>query len=319
MTGLAVLNDQEKFPSIAAVVAAVIKEWSEHEKFVQTSLGTADEDYLSRLENVSENVLVLADGELDRFAADYRWTCGILREEQFYFARNKEYRRSTIAEAIRDVYANGAYMSRYINGLLLSQVIWQNHTQAMDIYRMRFLPGNKDNYHHLEVGPGHGLFMVYAADDPRCASLAAWDVSVSSLESTQDALKKMHVERTVDMLEAEICSIVPAPDQFDSIMCSEVLEHTEQPQKALDNMLKALRPGGRLFLNIPVNSPAPDHIYLWRKPEEIRSMVAACGYEIEDFIEIPPTGKTLEQAYKQGIDISCVAIARKPNGSMRTA
>ena len=63
----------------------------------------------------------------------------------------------------------------------------------------------------------------------------------------------------------------------------------------------------------PVNSPAPDHIYLWRNPEDIRTMVQSCGYEIEDFIEIPPTGKTLEQAYKQAIDISCITIARKPH------
>ncbi len=77
-------------------------------------------------------------------------------------------------------------------------------------------------------------------------------------------------------------------------------------------MLVALRPGGRLFLNIPVNSPAPDHIYLWRDPEEIRAMIIDHGYEIESFSALPPTGKTLEQAKKFNLDISCIAIARKP-------
>lgn len=302
----------DRFPSIAAITDAVLKEWPEHRKFVQTSLDAADPAFLARLEDVAANALTLADGALDQFAGDYHWMCNIFREEQFFFARHKHYRRSTIEEAIRDVYGNDAYMSRYVNGILLSQIMWRNHAQAMDLYRTQFLPGNRDGYDHLEVGPGHGLFLVFAARDPRCASVSAWDVSPSSLKSTTEALAKMNVDRPVAMTEAEICSVDPAPNQFDSIICSEVLEHTEQPEKALDNLYQALRPGGRLFLNIPVNSPAPDHIYLWRKPEEIRTMVLDHGYEIEDFIELPPTGKTLEKAVKQDLDISCITFARKP-------
>jgi hypothetical protein len=36
----------------------------------------------------------------------------------------------------------------------------------MDIYRDKFLPRNGEGYEHLEVGPGHGLFLVSAARDP---------------------------------------------------------------------------------------------------------------------------------------------------------
>ncbi|HEY8191764.1 MAG TPA: class I SAM-dependent methyltransferase [Alphaproteobacteria bacterium] len=300
-----------EFPSIAEIAMAVLKAWPEHKKFVDSSLSVADDSFLMRLENVADHALTLTGGDLVRFAADYRWMCEVFREEQFYFARHKKYRRSTIEEAIRDVYGNAPYMSRYVNGILISQILWHNHAHAMDIYREQFLPRNKNDYAHLEVGPGHGLFLSFAATDDRCGSVAAWDVSPSSLESTRRALEKMGVIRDVMMTEAEICSVDPAPEQFDSIMCSEVLEHTEQPEKALANIVRALRPGGRLFLNIPVNSPAPDHIYLWRKPEEIRQMVEAGGLEIERFITLPPTGKTLEQALKHDFDISCIAIARK--------
>lgn len=134
----------------------------------------------------------------------------------------------------------------------------------------------------------------------------------SGLESTRRALHRMKVARPVAMKQAEICSVDPHPDAFDSIICSEVLEHTEHPHKALDNILRALRSRGRLFLNIPVNSPAPDHIYLWRKPAEIHGMVEDKGFLIEEFSTLSPTGHTLEDALKHDFDISCVVIASKP-------
>jgi 2-polyprenyl-3-methyl-5-hydroxy-6-metoxy-1,4-benzoquinol methylase len=312
MSPAGALSRTEELPGISLIVSAALLEWPEHEKFIHASLDPADQPFLSRLDDVARNVLALAGSDLGRFAADYRWMCEIVKEEQFYFARHRRYRRSKIAEAIRDIYSNAPFMVRYVNGLLLTQVLWRNHAQAMDLYRRKFLPGNCEGYAHLEVGPGHGLFLVFAARDPRCGSLTAWDVSRASLESTGQALRKMQVGRSVTMKEAEVCSIDPEPGQFDSILCSEVLEHTEQPHKALDNLFRVLRSAGRLFLNIPVNSPAPDHIYLWRKPGEIRDLVGDRGFVVEDFITLPPTGQTLEQAIKHDFDISCIVIARKP-------
>jgi 2-polyprenyl-3-methyl-5-hydroxy-6-metoxy-1,4-benzoquinol methylase len=306
------LSAGEEFPHLSAIAAAALRAWPDHEKFIRASLGSGDRGFMSRLERVATDVVALAGDDLDTFAQDYRWMCQVFREEQFYFRRHGKYRRATIAEAIRDIYGNAPYMARYVNGILLTQVLWQNHAQAIDIYRDKFLPGNREGYEHLEVGPGHGLFLVSAARDPRCASLTAWDVSRSSLESTRRALQKMNVVRPVAMKEAEICSVDPAPDEFDSITCSEVLEHTELPHRALDNIFRALRSGGQLFLNIPVNSPAPDHIYLWREPAEIHSMVAKLGFTVEEFMTLPPTGQTLEEALKHGFDISCVIIASKP-------
>jgi 2-polyprenyl-3-methyl-5-hydroxy-6-metoxy-1,4-benzoquinol methylase len=306
------LFSTERFPHLSAITAAALRTWPDHEKFLRASLGGADSDFMPRLESIATDVVALTGDELENFAADYRWMCEVFREEQFYFQRHKKYRRSTLAEAIRDVYGNAPYMARYVNGILLTQVLWQNHAHAIDIYRDRFLGANREGYEHLEVGPGHGLFLVSAARDPRCGSVTAWDVSQSSLESTRCALRKMKVERPVVMTEAEICSVEPEPDAFDSITCSEVLEHTERPHKALDNLFRTLRSGGHLFLNIPVNSPAPDHIYLWRKPVEIQSMVSDQGFVIEEFMTLPPTGQSLEDALKYDFDVSCVMIASKP-------
>ena len=113
------------------------------------------------------SVLILMGDNLKEMAADYRWMCERFVEERFHFVRHKKYRCANLQEAIDTVYSNASFMSRYVNGMLFSQICWRNHAAAMDLFRRRFLPANRDAYDHLEVGPGHGLFLVFAARDAR--------------------------------------------------------------------------------------------------------------------------------------------------------
>jgi len=58
---------------------------------------------------------------------------------------------------------------------------------------------------------------------------------------------------------------IPAPDaSFDVVLCTEVLEHVPEPQAALREMVRLLRPGGRLLLTAPLGSglhQEPYHYY----------------------------------------------------------
>jgi adenine-specific DNA methylase len=80
---------------------------------------------------------------------------------------------------------------------------------------------------------------------------------------------------------------------------------------ALKAIQRLLAPGGRVFVNAPVNSPAPDHLSLFRKPEEIVDLVRDAGLDVEDTLFAPTSGATLEQARKRALAISTVVIARK--------
>ena len=54
-----------------------------------------------------------------------------------------------------------------------------------------------------------------------------------------------------------VCDItdIPEPDQsFDVILCSEVFEHLTDPQLALDELARLLKPGGKLILTAPFSS-----------------------------------------------------------------
>jgi SAM-dependent methyltransferase len=104
----------------------------------------------------------------------------------------------------------------------------------------------------------------------------------------------------------------PFGEQFQSIVISEVLEHLERPQVALKNLWKITAPGGIIFLNVPINSPAPDHIFLWHAPEEVVQLVENQGFKIEEFFNAPATGFTEEEALRSKVTINVLLVARKP-------
>ena len=64
-----------------------------------------------------------------------------------------------------------------------------------------------------------------------------------------------------------------------------------------------------MFITSPVNAPAPDHIYLFRKPEELVQMMEDCGLQVLHTCFAPATGATLERARKQKLTISCAGVA----------
>ncbi len=99
---------------------------------------------------------------------------------------------------------------------------------------------------------------------------------------------------------------------FDSVLIHAVLEHLEDPGSVLKQLLQVLVPGGRICVGIPINSPAPDHIFLLKSPSEVEDLVREAGFEIESSHSFAASGYTLEKALKRQFSVSCVVVARRP-------
>lgn len=83
------------------------------------------------LDGIAGHILNICGDELPQFAEDYSWLCEQQLTEELFFRRNNRYRLSTFAEAYDQVYSNKDYMTRYMNGLLFTQLWWSNHTGVM--------------------------------------------------------------------------------------------------------------------------------------------------------------------------------------------
>jgi 2-polyprenyl-3-methyl-5-hydroxy-6-metoxy-1,4-benzoquinol methylase len=296
-------------PATAAVVDAVLAEWPDHAAYLIKSLEQRPPSLMDATEVAASAALKLMDGEPIRFAADYRWTCDRLRDEELFFHREGRYRLSTFAEAHAEVYSDHAYMGRYVNGLLMSQILWFNHIATFEMFLNRVLGQAKAPFDYLEVGPGHGLMVYLAASSSLCRSLEAWDVSSVSLQETRSALDRLSVAKPVTLNEVDILQAKAPERRFDLIVISEVLEHLETPDVALRFLRNAISDQGRIFINVPINSPSPDHIFLFSTPDEVRDLVEAAGFRVEGLELFATQGRKIDSALANRISVSAGVIA----------
>lgn len=304
----ATLDSLAGHPSLQALLRRQLDVTPQHGAFLLRRFGLADEAERAACDRLAAAVTRLAGGRLDDYARAYDFISRVSIEEEIHFRRNDRYRLSTFAEADREVYANAEFMRHYMRGLLLSQVYWANHTGSIRYLENVFLPSLPNGASLLEIGPGHGLMMATALAHGRLGSVTGWDVSAASLEETRDALAGLGFQSGFGLHLRDILKADHA-ETFDAIVLSEVLEHLEEPARALASLRRLLRPGGRLFINVPVNSPMPDHIFLLRSSEEAIAFVESCGFRATGSAFFPGANYTLEKARKNGTTISvCMTV-----------
>ena len=305
------------YPALSTLVAQQLAQWPEHRPFLQSSFKGRSAATMGVSQSLSAAILALAQdtpGGLTTLIDDYRYLCEVITlPEEIYFRRHGRYRLTRFEDANVECYSNAEFMARYMNGLLLSNVFWANHANAFTYfateYLLRLAPGSR----HLEIGPGHGLFLYFAAQCPAVAAVTGWDVSPTSIEKTRSALARLGARLSPELLLQDMfLAAVPSPDSlFDSLVMSEILEHLEEPAAALRAARRVLRSGGLLFVNVPANSPAPDHLFLVESPEHAASLVQQAGFEIIEVQAFPMSGASLERARKHKLAVSCVVVARK--------
>ena len=298
------------YPATFKIIDAVCEVWPEHAKYLQKGFAARDASLLSTTESLAAAALILAGDNLGAVAQAYRWTCDQIREEELHFFREDGYRLSTFEEANREVYSNDIYMEKYMHGLLLSQVLWHNHASSFHFFLREIPKLLPDEARYLEIGPGHGLMMFFALRDFGLASATAWDLSEVSVDQTRNALALLGYH-DAEFGVQNIMDLTPASERYQLVVLSEILEHLEDPKLAMRMVRNACEPdGGLVFVNVPINSPAPDHLYLMRDFDDARALLTDTGFEIVQEGFFSTQGVPLERALKTQVSISACMVGR---------
>ena len=113
---------------------------------------------------------------------------------------------------------------------------------------------------------------------------------------TQDFKKYKGIKKTGGTEYGDIDYVsdvtsIPVPDaSFDVVLCTEVLEHVPEPVRALEEMARVLRPGGRLLITAPLCSglhELPYHYYGGMSKQWYVHFMPRCGLAL---CEIVPNG-----------------------------
>ena len=125
----------------------------------------------------------------------------------------------------------------------------------------------------LDCGSGRSPYRALLAE--RGASVTSVDVEDRSGE--------------VDLI-ADIQEMPQIADaSFDTVLCTQVLEHVPRPWRAMAELARVLRPGGRLILSVPHLSAvheAPHDFYRYTR-HGLEALSAEAGLEV---VRVEPTG-----------------------------
>lgn len=296
---------------VARLVAEVVTANPMHKAFVDHALEGLSREELARF----EEFLAFSErggASVEHIAGCYLTVVEDTLGEQMYFLRHKNYRRASYTEVADFVYHNREYMNRYMYGLVVTAFLWPNHVQMARFFKEK-LPLDKHGA-YLEIGPGHGYYMMTAVANSAFETFLGVDISAASIAQTK-AIIDFFAPKAGDRIELRHGDFLDAkalaPNSFDAVVMGEVLEHVEQPGTFLQRIAELSRPGAFIYVTTCINAPAVDHIFLWRSTDDLEDLIRDSGLKIRDALRLPYEGRTLKQAIDQALSINVAYVLEK--------
>lgn len=113
----------------------------------------------------------------------------------------------------------------------------------------RYCPGQTV----LDFGSGVGSLSLYLANQGK--QVTGVELSQKAIRVAKQSARLFHLTNRVNFIRADIFKI-RFRQEFDLIICSEVLEHLPDDRLALTKIRRRLKPGGRLLISVPsANAP----------------------------------------------------------------
>ncbi len=120
--------------------------------------------------------------------------------------------------------------------------------RRLEIVFEELLPETIKGKKVLDIGAGTGWFTRYAYKR---------DAQVYSLDVGLELLMEVRKKAPVREIVGNTLHLPFQTDELDIVISSEVIEHTESPEKAIHEMARVLKPGGILVVT------CPNRIWLW--------------------------------------------------------
>lgn len=100
----------------------------------------------------------------------------------------------------------------------------------------------------LDIGVGWDGFIV--PESTQCRRVVGIDVDWPAIAFTRGQMHRLGTEN-IFLVQADAQHLPFAPQTFDGVMCSEVIEHVPDDEQMVHEVARALQPGGKLVLSTP--------------------------------------------------------------------
>lgn len=146
----------------------------------------------------------------------------------------------------------------------------------------------------LDAGMGFGQYTYFLAKRFPDAEILAVDVKEEQVEDCKYFFSKCGL----DKVKFEIADLtrIDYENEFDFILCVDVMEHIEDDRTVFKNFARALKKGGKLLVNTPSNLGGSDadseddesfieeHARVGYSKEDITEKLNSAGMDVTEFI-----------------------------------
>ena len=144
-----------------------------------------------------------------------------------------------------------------------------NYSRKSDLKRLRFVTevlklNSEPKGRVLDVGCGNGNISLYLGEIGY--QVLGIDISAAAIDKARESNSYENV--TFQVQDAETLSA--QGQTFDAVICSEVLEHLEQPQHLVDQISNLLKTDGVLIVTVP-NGRGPREMFMTKPMQYIKN------------------------------------------------
>jgi SAM-dependent methyltransferase len=129
----------------------------------------------------------------------------------------------------------------------------------------------------LNAGCGEGLFAEFLEGYPGVSRIVNVDVG------NPGAIIARRRDPRHEAVRASLTELPFADATFDGVLCTEVLEHIADDERAARELARVTKIGGTLLVSVPT-PPAPHdpaHVREGYKLDELRALLESCGFVVE--------------------------------------
>jgi len=149
-----------------------------------------------------------------------------------------------------------------INAYRKYELFMERYRSAAEIVR-REIPLNPET-RFLDVGCGNGIMKFFFDDvEGTWHGIEAWAERVACCEKLGYKVAEINIESTA----------FPYPDgSFDTVFASHVIEHLNDPTRAIRECARVLKPGGLLLVATPTKPPFFAELINWWHHSELKKL-----------------------------------------------
>ncbi len=297
------------FPLTRRLTSSILEANPVHRRFMDNAMAANLPSEREHLEQYLS--FCVSQGLSIEFLAEcYLVILGDTLREQVYFKKHGNYRYHSFAQVADRVYHDETYMSRYMYGLAITSFLWPNHLQMLRFFD-EVLPHDAGGS-YLEIGPGHGYYLMKAMQQSAYNEFMAVDISETSIELTRQLIEHYSGKTECVLRQEDFLDNKFKDDFFSAVVMGEVLEHVEDPGRFLREIRRVADAQAFIYVTTCINAPAVDHIFLFNSVEHLEAMIVDAGLIIRERCICPYEGKSIEESVALRLPVNVAySLSRK--------